>query len=282
MKKLAARNFKINTAKCSFFEKKVKLFGIDIENGKASPSASNIKAIQELKVPSTVKGIRSILGCFTYFRYYIPDCTNIAMPIQNLLKGRTNSRDKLIWGPEQEEAFNKLKQIITSKPVIQIYDPDRETFLHVDASSHAIGAMLSQRDPEDGNIKPVSFYSEPMKQSKRHKSSYDLELIALSKSLLHYRKYLYLKHFTVLTDHKNLTRANLTASKTINSSRIKRITDTLNQFDFDIRHIPGKENIIPDILSRQTENTDNDADENCNFTQADHSTSFDEKPYIEN
>ena len=262
--KLATKNFRVNTSKCSFFVRKINLFGFEIENNEVRPSTKKVKAILDLKAPNTVKGVRGLIGKFTYFRPYLSNFTKIAEPIQKLLLGKTKGNEKITWTEEQTKAFEQLKKLIASNIVTKIFDPERETFLQVDASANAIGAMLSQRDPNDDKIYPVAYYSEAIKPTKRHKCSGDLELIGLSKALVHFRKYLFMKKFTVLTDHKNLTRNTITASaKTLQLSRVKRITDILNTFDFDIQHIKGSENLIPDLLSRPiSEKINNTKEEN--------------------
>ena len=181
----------------------------------------------------------------------MPNFTQIAAPILKLLQGKNDGKEKITWLKEHEDALNELKSRITSKPILQIFDPDRETFLQTDASSHAIGAVLSQRDPADGQIKPVSYFSEKLSPRKKTLSSYDLELIALERSLKFYRKYLFLKKFKVFTDHKNLVYGRITEAATLNTSRLARITDVLNTFDFEIEHVKGTNNAVADMLSRQ-------------------------------
>jgi len=95
----------------------------------------------------------------------------------------------------------------------------------VDTSADAVGAMLAQEDPFTGAHLPVSFYSEQLKKRKRHVSSLDLELLDMSMALKHFHHYLYLRKFTIYTDHKNLTGKNTISPKTINENRKKRLID---------------------------------------------------------
>ena len=168
---------------------------------------------------------------------------NIAKPIMDLLKGRTDGKEKIRWSEECETALNELKRQVTSKPILQIFDPERETVLQTDVCSYGIGAVLSQRDPSDGELKPVA-------STLKHLCSYDSELIALAKAMKHWRKYLFMKRFLVRTDHLNLTSRKITENTTLNPSRLARITDVLNSFDFEIQHVRGVDNPVADILSR--------------------------------
>jgi len=251
LKKLEAHNFRLNTEKAFFFQRKIKLLGMEIENGKIMSSDENISAIANIRTPKTVKQVRGLISSFSFFRKFMPNFTQIAAPILKLLQGKNDGKEKITWLKEHEDALNELKSRIISKPILQIFDPDRETFLQTDARSHAIGAVLSQRDPADGQIKPVSYFSEKLSPRKKTLSSYDLELIALERSLKFYRKYLFLKKFKVFTDHKNLVYGRITEAATLNTSRLARITDVLNTFNFEIEHVKGTNNAVADMLSRQ-------------------------------
>jgi len=137
--------------------------------------------------------------------------------------------------------------------VLRIFDPQRETFLQTNASSYAVAGVVSQRDEEDNEIKPIGYYSERLPQTQRHLSSYDLELIAIEKSLKFFRQFLHMRPVTIITDHKNLITPKITENSLLNPARIRRITDVLNQFDFKFQHIKGTQNCLPDLLSRRPE-----------------------------
>jgi transposase InsO family protein len=250
LEKLEKHNFKLKTSKCEFFIKKIKLLGFEIEKGRVTPSDRNVKAIKELPAPKNVKQARGLISSFSYFRKFLPEFTKIAQPILELIRGKEKGSEKIKWEKMHEDAFNKLKEIITSKPILQIFDPTRETILMCDGSANAVGAMLLQKDPQDGQEKPVGFFSQRLPETKKHLCSYDLELIAITKALQHFRLYLQGRKFTIRTDHKNLTSKNLTASKTMNLARLRRIIDQLQNYDFEIEHVAGKENVIADMLSR--------------------------------
>ena len=221
-----------------------------IENGKITPTLGSTKAIEDLPAPKNIKQARGLISSFSYYRKFMKDFVNIARPIMDLIKGKKDSKQPIKWTSECDEAFQKLKKQITSQPILQIFDPDRETTLSVDGSSYGIGAVLSQKDPTDNILKPVAYYSEKLPPTKKHLCSLDLEVIALSKAMRHFRKYLFLKHFTVLTDSKNLISRKITENTTLHPSRLARLTGILNTFDFDIKHIKGVDNTIPDSLSR--------------------------------
>ena len=252
LQRLERHNFKLNTSKCEFFEEKTTLLGHAISLGKIQPNKKNIEKFLEIKRPKTVKDVRSLISSFGFYRKFMEKFVDTAKPLMDLVSKTSNMQpnSKIEWNEECEKAFESLKKQITSAPVLEIYRPDRKIFLQTDASSYSVAAVLSQEIPETKEQKPVAFYSEKLPQRKRHLSSYDLELIGISKALKHFRQYLYMQPVTVLTDHKNLISPKITKNSLINPARMRRITDVLSQFDLKFEHIKGKDNHIPDLLSR--------------------------------
>lgn len=252
LQRLEKHNFKLNTSKCEFFEEKTTLLGHVISQGKIQPNKKNIEKFLEIKRPKTVKDVRSLISSFGFYRKFMEKFVETAKPLMDLVSktSKQQPNTKIEWSEECEKAFESLKKQITSAPVLEIYRPDRKTFLQTDASSYSVAAVLSQEIPGTKDQKPVAFYSEKLPQRKRHLSSYDLELIGISKALKHFRQYLYMQPVTVLTDHKNLISPKITKNSLLNPARMRRITDVLSQFDLKFEHIKGKDNHIPDLLSR--------------------------------
>jgi hypothetical protein len=186
LEKLDRHNFQINTEKTFLFQTKCELLGMSIENGKITPTLGSVQAIKDLAVPKNVKQLRGLISSFSYYRKFMKDFVNTAKPIMDLLKGKTDSKQIIKWSADCDEAFKKLKQQITSQPVLQIFDPQRETTLSVDGSSYGLGAVLAQRDPTDNFLKPVAYFSQKLPLTKKHLCSLDLELIALSKAMKHF------------------------------------------------------------------------------------------------
>ena len=95
--------------------------------------------------PRCVKDIQSFLGLTGYFRKFIHQYSVIARPLSDLLKKDSEFKFET---PEQE-AFDKLKLILSGKLILRLYRAGAETELHTDASSYGYGAILMQRDNED-------------------------------------------------------------------------------------------------------------------------------------
>lgn len=146
---------------------------------------------------------------------------------------------------EQEKAFQRLKSALISPQILQYPNFEKEFILKVDSSSLGCGGVLLQ---EHGDTElPVAYFSKTFKKGEKNKAIIEKELLAIYHSIMAFRPYIYGKKFKVYTDHKPLVYL-----FTMNnpSSKLVRIKLDLEEFDFDIIYIKGKENVLADALSR--------------------------------
>ncbi|KAM4061478.1 reverse transcriptase (RNA-dependent DNA polymerase) [Hirsutella rhossiliensis] len=146
----------IDIDKCDFEAKSVKYLGFIVEAGKGiRVDPEKVQAIQQWQRPRSVKGVRSFLGFANYYRQFIPRFSNIAAPLTALTK-----KDAVFaWSKECDKAFEELKALLTSAPVLAQWDPDRETIVETDSSGYVTGGALSQKG-DDGIMRPVAFFSK--------------------------------------------------------------------------------------------------------------------------
>lgn len=107
--------------------------------------------------------------------------------------------------------------------------------LQTDASGLAVGAVLC-----NGNMEPVAYASRPLNKAERKYSTIQRELVAIW-AIKYFRPYLYGRHFTILTDHKPLIYLFCMRDP---SSRLLKLKLTLEEFDFDVKYIKGRDNVI--------------------------------------
>ena len=136
--------------------------------------------------PQCVKGVQSFLGLTGYFIKFVHQYSIIARPLSNLLK----KDSKFKFETPEQEAFDKLKLILSSKPILRLYRADAETELHTGASSLGYGAILKQRDNKDSAFHPIYYASAKTTSAKGKYPSYKLEVLAIVKSLKKFRVYL--------------------------------------------------------------------------------------------
>ncbi|KAI0992329.1 hypothetical protein K3495_g15857, partial [Podosphaera aphanis] len=232
--------------KCEFLCREVKYLGFIVRAGESvTVDPVKVKAILEWKDPSSVKGVRSFLGFANFYRCFIDGFSDIAAPLINLTKKQTLWR----WGADEKEAFEKLKRIFASEPVLAQWDPERDTVMEADCSGYALGGCLSQVD-DRGRMRPVAYFSRRLNSAEANYPIHDKEMLAIIACLQEWQAELrsVSKPFTILSDHRNL---NYFASKRLLNERQARYNDVLQQFNFLLKWRAGSACERPDALSRR-------------------------------
>lgn len=237
-KRLNEFNLKVQLDKCKFLTKYTEFLGHIITPEGITPNPEKIKAIKNLKLPGSVKQIKSFLGLTGFYRKFIKNYSTIANPMIKYLRKNThiNMRDQ-----EYIDSFDKLKTLLTTYPVLAYPEFDKEFVLTTDASDIAIGAVLSQKG------RPISYASRTLNSAERNYHTLEKELLAIVWSVKYFRPYLYGRKFLVRTDHQPLKW--LYSLKEPNS-RIIRWKIMLGEFEFDVEYLKGKDNKVADFLSR--------------------------------
>ncbi|KAF7762597.1 hypothetical protein Agabi119p4_9190 [Agaricus bisporus var. burnettii] len=137
-----------------------------------------VKAIREWAVPTTVKQVESFLGFANFYRRFIKNFSIIAQPLNEL---KSKKGEKWYWNDEQQQAFEQIKQAITSEPVLALPKDTGQFRVEVDASNYGTGAVLSQE--QEGKWHPIAFMSKTLSEAERNYEIYDKELLAIIKAL---------------------------------------------------------------------------------------------------
>jgi hypothetical protein len=228
--------------KCQLFQSKVTFLGHVLSKDGLSVEADKIKAMNEWPRPQNRKHILSFLGLCGYYRTFIENFSQIALPMTELLKETREWK----WDEREEESFRQLQQAMSKAPVLASPDPTRNFIVTTDASDFAIGAALSQQF--DCGNRPIAFYSKKLSPAESNYPVHEKELLAVIQALKEWRCFLDGQHFTVITDHKSLiylqTQPHL-------SHRQVRWLEFLSLFNFTIQYKPGKTNLVADALSRR-------------------------------
>lgn len=126
-----------------------------------------VDAVRKFPVPANAKQMQNFLGLSGYFRKFIPQYSTIARPLSELLKANV----KYVFGEKQSEAFIRLKEILSSKLVLNLYVTGAETELHTDASIYGYGAILLQKSTNDNAFHPVYYSSSKTTSVEQNYSS---------------------------------------------------------------------------------------------------------------
>ncbi|KAG6465495.1 hypothetical protein O3G_MSEX015186 [Manduca sexta] len=240
---VASQNgLEINWKKAKLVCHEIEYLGHLIKDGEIRPSPDKIQAVAKYPEPKNIKQIMGFIGLTSYFRKYIKDYAKIARPLTNLMKKGV----PFIFEDEQRYAFNILKQMLTSEPVLKIYNPNLPTELHTDASSCALAAILLQLHPE-GELHPVHYMSRKTTEAESRYSSYELEALAIVEAVRKFRHYLYGMHFKIVTDCKAFEQ---TLKKKDLTPKVARWVFLLDEYDYVIEHRAGHKMQHVDALSR--------------------------------
>ncbi|XP_058756484.1 uncharacterized protein LOC131629722 [Vicia villosa] len=201
-------------SKCEFWMSEVKFLGHVISGGGVAVDPSKVEAVINWERPKNATEVRSFLGLAGYYRRFIMGFSKLALPLTRL----TRKEVSFEWNSECEKSFQKLKEKLTTAPVLVIPDPNRSYEVFCDASK------------------------------KENYPTHDPELAAIVFALKVWRHYLYGVHFKMFSDHKSLKY--LFDQKELNM-RQRRWMEYLKDFDFDLKYHPGKANKVADALSRK-------------------------------
>jgi hypothetical protein len=229
--------------------------GLIISENRVEMDPVKVAGIAEWPEPSNKREVQSFLGFANFYRRFIKDFSHHARPLFNLTK---NER-KWQWGSSEASAFRKLKDLVTSAPVLTIPADDQPFRIEADSSDYATGAVLSQLSAEDGKWHPVAFYSKSLSETERNYEIHDKEMLAIIRALDEWRHFLEgAPHkVEIWTDHKNLEY--FMSAKKLNR-RQARWSLTLARFDFVMHHRPGKTMGKSDALSRRADHGDSSED----------------------
>lgn len=241
--RLNNHHVKLKLGKCAFGAPEVKCLGHIVGNGLIKPDPDNVSDILSLPVPRDVTSLRSVLGAAGYYREYIHDFALITAPMAKLLKKNV----PFVWSAECQEAYNELKRRLTSDPVLKLPDFSRPFILTTDWSKLAIGAVLSQIDPETGFDHPVAFKSRLLTPAESNYAPTEGECLALVWAVQKFRVFLDGRHFTIYTDHQALQWLD---TKRHQNSKLERWALRLQEYDFTVKYKKGEENLVADCLSR--------------------------------
>ncbi|CAG9128375.1 unnamed protein product [Plutella xylostella] len=241
LKRLRDYNLKLQPDKCEFLRKEVAYLGHIISDQGIKPNPDKIKAVQNFPQPKTTKQIKAFLGLAGYYRRFINNFSDITKPLTKLLKKNA----KYIWTEECTKAMEKCKELLTTAPILQYPDFEKEFIVTTDASQYAIGGILSQG--KVGEDKPIAYASRTLNESETRYSTIERELLAIKWCIKHFRPYLFGRKFTIVTDHQPLT---WLFSVKDPGSRLIRWRLELEQYDYKIVYKPGKKNQNADALSR--------------------------------
>lgn len=239
---VAGITFKLD--KCEFCKPKITLLGFIVGNKEIQVVQSKVQAIQNIQYPTTKKQIRSYLGVCNYWRQFMPNFSEIASPLTDLTKSK--NCNKFILNEIQKCAFDKLKEMLSTAPLLASPDYAKTFIIYTDSSDIGVGSVLGQ---EDNNkvFKPIAYASKKFNDTESRWSTIDKEAYAILYALSQFEVIIFGYNIVVYTDHSPLK---FISDSVKHSPKLIRWALAIQRFNPTILSVKGKDNIISDALSR--------------------------------
>ena len=239
--RLRHAKLKLGAAKCTFAAKEVSYLGHRVTEEGLLPDPSLLAAIRDIPPPKTATEVRSFLGLTGYYRRYVKGFAAIAAPLHALTR-----KDAVFhWSEDCQYGFDQLKAQLTTSPITAFPDFSQGFRLYTDTSTAGLGAILAQ--VREGKERIICCASRALNKAEKSYPATKLECLAIVWTVAKFRPYLMAMPFEVFTDHYALQW--LKTMRT-GSALLHRWSAALEEYDFTVRHRPGKIQTHVDGLSR--------------------------------
>ena len=187
---IQATGLTLKPSKTPFGPKEVHYLGHVLSANGIRIGEDRIKAIIDSKTPNIIKELRSVLGTINIVRKLIPSLAIIIDPLVALTRKSVANLKTLRnhWGPEQDAAFIKVKELLTSAPVLHFPPSHKSFIIHVDASDCGVGTFLAQKE-DNRELAIIAYFSKRFISSQQHYSATPKECLAVVLAVTHWRPY---------------------------------------------------------------------------------------------
>ena len=258
--RIRSAGLRLKPKKCCIGRMSVEYLGHVVSADGVRTDPKKLVAVRQFPTPTDVKALPSFLGLASYYRRFVPGFSKIAAPLHALTKKEV----EFVWSAECQEAFDRLKELLASSPILKFPDFKCPFILETDASGSGLGAVLAQEQP-DGTTHPIAYASRSLQKHEQNYGITELEGLGVVWAVKHFRPYLYGQKCVVYTDHQALKSLLNTPQP---SGKLARWGMAIQELDLSIQHRSGKANANADALSRCPLPSSSDDNQTCELVAA--------------
>ena len=245
-KVLRKYGLKLSPYKCHFFKKKIVYMGLEfqIQGDKVcyTPLKDKCNAIRNLESPKTLRQTRAFCGMVNFLSSFLPNLRRLLIPICDLQK----KAKKFKWMDEAEQAFNEIKKLLVSLPVLKAPTPDSLFRLKSDTLREGVGGTLLQKQGDEWVV--IGYHSKRLPKSAKNFGVTELELTGLLVNIHRFMQLLCNRYFEVLVNHKAIEY--MVKSKTESpTTRLKTLLLKPSEYTIELKYQKGSEMHTSDALS---------------------------------
>ena len=231
----------LNKRKLQFKKEEVSFFGHRWNSTGISPDPKKTESILKMQFPPDKETMHSFLGLVNFLNQYTPRLAELCSPLRKLILKDSHYTP----GDPEHAAFDAIKAEFQKKIILPYFYRNKETILQTDVSKKGFGAVILQEE------QPIYYASRALTSAEKNYQNLEREAQAAVWGMEKFHYFLYGRKFILQTDQKPLV--SIFRKHMIDvSPRIQRITIRAWQYDFEPQHIPGRNNVISDALSRVT------------------------------
>ena len=239
MERSRKSNLSLNFEKIELKKSSIKFFGNVYTKDGVKPDPDKVAAINSLRPPETKSELKTFIGMVNYLQQFIPNLSQHTAPLREIEKKGVD----FYWDVNMQNCFENIKALVATDVTLSYYDRSKPIVVQTDWSKQGIGAVLLQ----DG--RPVHYGSKALVNNEQDFAPIEGEMLAIVYATMKWHHYLYGRRFLVETDHKPLVDIK-NKNIALAPPRIRGMLMQTSQYDFELRHKPGKDMVLPDTLSR--------------------------------
>ena len=253
-KVLSDNGLVVQRSKCVLGKSELEFLGYHVDASGIAPLPNRVEAIRSVPPPTSIKELQRFLGMVNYYRRFIRKAAHHLHPLFGALKGPKRKKGEprpkpriLTWNEDLQASFDAIKEALAEATLLHHPRPNAPLALTTDASKFAIGGVLEQCGPN--GWEPLSFYSAKLDDNQIDWPAFDRELLAMFRSVRHFRPMVEGHAFTIFTDQQALVPSMRKKSEPLTPRQTYQLT-CVSEFSTNIQYIEGKSNVVADALSR--------------------------------